>query len=108
MESHDLVDYLLLTGQLGGSDLHIAVGAPPMARINGILRPLSEVSLNAADCRNLILASLKEMQRSRLEQDWELDYGITVEGIGRFRGSVCYAASQIEASYRLVRAEIPE
>src|SRR5580698_9000382 len=100
LQGRDLVDYLTLTGQVGGSDLHIAVGSPPMARINGVLHPLEETPLDAKDCRNLILGSLKEMQRSRLEQDWELDYGITVEGLGRFRGTVCYAASQIEASYR--------
>jgi twitching motility protein PilT len=108
LQGRDLVDYLTLTGQVGGSDLHIAVGSPPMARINGVLHPLEEAPLDAKDCRNLILGSLKEMQRSRLEQDWELDYGITVEGLGRFRGTVCYAASQIEASYRLVRGVIPE
>jgi twitching motility protein PilT len=108
MEGRDLVDYLVLTAQMGGSDLHLAVGAPPMARINGVLHPLEETALDARDCRDLILGSLKEMQRSRLEQDWELDYGITVEGLGRFRGTVCYAAAQIEASFRLVRGTIPE
>jgi twitching motility protein PilT len=108
METFDLVDYLLMTGQMGGSDLHLAVGAPPMARVSGVLHPLRDTPLDATECREMILASLKEIQRSRLEQDWELDYGIAVEHLGRFRGTVCYAGGQIEASYRLVRAEIPE
>lgn len=108
MASYDLVDYLIMTGQLGGSDFHLAAGAPPTARIDGHLRPLTDTPLEGTECRELILGALKETQRARLEQDWELDFGINVEGIGRFRGTACYAAGQIEASFRLVRGDIPE
>ena len=88
MASYDLVDYLIMTGQLGGSDFHLAAGAPPTARIDGHLRPLTDTPLEGTECRELILGALKETQRARLEQDWELDFGINVEGIGRERGKM--------------------
>ena len=37
MATRDLVDYLELTCERGGSDLHLCVGAPPMARVHGVL-----------------------------------------------------------------------
>jgi twitching motility protein PilT len=40
MRSHDLIEYLSMVIERGGSDLHISVGAPPMGRINGQLSRL--------------------------------------------------------------------
>ena len=106
--AHDLVDYLIQVSHLGGSDLHIAAGTCPMARVHNQLIPLSEEILTPHDCRELVLGALKESQRSRLEQDWELDFAMQVEGIGRYRGTACYASGRIEASFRCISDFIPE
>lgn len=108
MAANDLIDYLQIVCQHGGSDLHLATGAPPMMRLNGGLQPLTEEPLTAHDCRNLVLGALKETQRSRLEQDWELDFAIDVENLGRFRGTASYAMGNVEATLRHVPHVIPE
>ncbi|MFM7606728.1 MAG: type IV pilus twitching motility protein PilT, partial [Prosthecobacter sp.] len=108
MRTRDLIDYLFLVIERGGSDLHLAAGSPPMGRINGILEPITEEELAVADLRELILGVLKENQRAKLEQEWELDFAIQVENLGRFRGNACYVLGRIEASFRYIPHTIPE
>lgn len=105
---YDLVDLLTLTRQLGGSDLHLSIGAPPVARIDGVLTPLSDAPVEAKRCRELVLAVLTESERSRLEKDWELDFAIQVREIGRFRGNAHYSRGNLEAAFRYVPAEVPD
>ncbi|MEO8613568.1 MAG: PilT/PilU family type 4a pilus ATPase, partial [Luteolibacter sp.] len=47
-------------------------------------------------------------QRATLEQEWELDYALQVEGVGRFRGNVHMARGQAEAAFRFISQEIPD
>jgi twitching motility protein PilT len=108
MAQHDLIDYLTLVCQFGGSDLHLSAESPPMMRLNGILQPLTDEVLDAETCREIILGGLKESQRSRLEQEWELDFAIEVENLGRFRGTVYYVTSHLEGSFRHVPEHIPD
>ena len=105
---YDLVDLLTLTRQLGGSDLHLSIGAPPVALIDGALTPLSDIPMEAKRCRELVLAVLTESERSRLEKDWELDFAIQVREIGRFRGNAHYSRGNLEAAFRYVPAEVPD
>ncbi len=108
MPALDLIDYLTMMCNVGGSDLHLSPGAMPMVRLHGMLQPLSEEVLDALDCRDLIFGALKETQRAKLEQDWELDFAIQVDGLGRFRGNAVYASSQVEGCFRHVPSEIPD
>ena len=105
---YDLVDLLTLTRQLSGSDLHLSIGAPPVARINGVLTPLSEEPIEAKRCRELVLAVLTESERSRLEKDWELDFAIQLKDVGRFRGNAHYSRGNLEAAFRFVPSEVPD
>jgi len=103
----DLVDYLNETVQRGGSDLHLAVNSPPMARVNGTLQPLESFPLAPDHCRKLVLSVINDQQRARLEEDWELDFAISVEGLGRFRGNAHYNKHFLEAAFRHIPDVIP-
>ena len=92
----------------GGSDLHLSVGAAPTARIFGQLQPLTDEILDIGDVRDLVFGALKETQRAKLEQEWELDFAIQVENLGRFRGNACYVVGRVEASFRFIPEVIPE
>lgn len=104
---YDLIDLLVLTRQLGGSDLHLSIGAPPLARVDGILTPLSEDRVEAKRCRELLLAVLTETERARLEKEWELDFAIQVRDVGRFRGNAHFSRGNLEAAFRFVPSEAP-
>ena len=105
---YDLVDLLTLTRQIGGSDLHLSIGAPPVARVDGVLTPLSDDPMEAKRCRELVMAVLTESERSRLEKNWELDFAIQVRDIGRFRGNAHYSRGNLEAAFRYVPSEIAD
>ena len=76
MHAYDLIEYLSMVIERGGSDLHLSAGAAPMARIYGRLVPLTDEVFDTNDTRELILAVLKESQRARLEHEWELDFAV--------------------------------
>lgn len=103
----DLVDYLTQARNLGASDVHMAVGAPPAARVDGKLQPLEEFDFDADTCKQLIMAALSESQRARLEEDMELDFALQVDGVGRYRGNAHYVRGNVEAAFRYVPKDIP-
>jgi twitching motility protein PilT len=106
MKEHDLIDFLVLAAEKGASDLHLTAGAPPMMRIASVIEPLTEEALSAEDTRRLVVDALKEGQRAKLENDWQLDFALQVENVGRFRGNACYVSGAIEANFRRIPSEI--
>src|SRR5437899_1589535 len=106
MKKHDLIDLLVLATEKEASDLHLTAGAPPMIRVAGAIKPLTEEPLSAEDTRRLVIESLKEGQRAKLENEWQLDFALQVDGVGRFRGNACYVSGAIEANFRRVPSEI--
>jgi twitching motility protein PilT len=106
--NRDITEYLRDAVMRGGSDLHLSAWAPACVRINGSIQPIEDEMLDPETVRNLVLDTLTETQRATLEQDWELDYALQVEGIGRFRGNVHIARGHIEAAFRFISQDIPE
>ena len=104
----DIVDYLAQARELGASDVHLCVGAPPAARVDGVLQPLDEYDLEPDDTKELIFSALTEAQRAKLEEELQLDFALKLDNVGRFRGNAHYARGNIELSLRYVPTEIPE
>ena len=104
----DLVELLAATIEARGSDLHLSVDVPPMARIHGSLVPLSEQFLTVDFCRQLVMGAINEEQRARLEEHWELDFALQIAGLGRFRANAHYSRGALEAAFRHIPERIPE
>lgn len=105
--SHDIIDYLRRTIELGGSDLHLAANAPPCARVNGDLVALESEPLDAETVQLMIADTLSESQRAVLQETFELDYALQIAGLGRFRGNVHRVRGHDEAAFRHIRDQIP-
>jgi twitching motility protein PilT len=108
MNEIDLVQMLSGTVAQGASDLHLTAAAPPLIRLNGELIPLMENPLGEEVCRDMIFGVLTESQRARLEQDWELDFALQVQDVGRFRGNAHYSRGALEAAFRYIPHDIPD
>jgi twitching motility protein PilT len=106
MNAHDLIDFLVLAAKQGASDLHLTAGAPPMLRVAGVIQPLTEEPLSAEDTRRLVIDVLKEGQRAKLENDWQIDFALQVGDLGRYRGNACYVSGAIEANFRRIPSEV--
>lgn len=91
----------------GGSDLHVAGGAPPLGRVGGDLVALRDGALDARAAEEMLLEILSPAQRARLEQDRELEVGYAHGDVARFRGSYFHKAGGLGAVFRVVRARTP-
>src|SRR3954465_10252242 len=93
----DFADILLEVIDAGASDLHLTVGAPPMVREKGRLRPLDYPKLTSQDTREIVYSILNNDQRKRLENEWQIDLSYSVPGCGLFRGNAYLQPAAIGA-----------
>ncbi len=93
--------------ELRGSDLHLAVGLPPCARVDGSLRPLEGyAALNGSDIRRMVFAILTQRQRERFEADLELDTSHSIPGLGRFRVNVFLQRDSVGSVMRVIPNQV--
>lgn len=103
----DIIEFLALTVERGGSDLHLCAGSPPMVRLHGDLVPVSDRVMDTAECRELIYSIFTENQRARFEETWELDFALMVKSLGRFRSNAHYSRGAVEATFRHIPDTVP-
>lgn len=93
--------------EAGASDLHFTVGAPPMIRLDGGLRPLDGFDVLKPDSlQRSIYAILTQKQREKFEANLELDFAYAVRGAARFRVNLYQQRESIGAAFRLIPYEI--
>jgi twitching motility protein PilT len=102
-----LDDLLMEMMQNHASDLHLAVGSPPMMRVDGELRPMSYPVLKPATLQPMIYAILSDVQVTEYERNWELDMAYSLPGISRFRVNVLRQRGSIGAVLRTIPMDIP-
>ena len=90
------------------SDLHIAVGYPPILRVDGQLLNLDEKLLSPGDTENLIFSVLTDERKELLEVNREIDFAYTYEGAmnARFRVNAYYAMRNLSAAFRLIPSRV--
>ena len=64
----EIAELLKLTVDRDASDLHIAVGRPPVLRVDGRLLNVEGPPLSAADTRRLIYGVLTDLQKQKFEE----------------------------------------
>ncbi|MDE2125963.1 MAG: type IV pilus twitching motility protein PilT [Armatimonadetes bacterium] len=89
-----------------GSDLHIKADSPPLVRVHGDLIPLDMEALSADEVKWLAYSNLSETQRTRFEEELELDFAYEIKGLARFRGNLYSQRNNIGAAYRVIPYEI--
>ena len=101
MQSPSLAELLKKMTEMGGSDLHLATGAPPHVRVDGRLRPLRQFPpLTSEDTRRLAYSVLTPNQKQQLEEHLELDFSFGIEGLARFRGNCFSQRGAVGAVFR--------
>ncbi len=103
----DVRTLLRKTLELGGSELYLYVGSPPMARVTGRLVKLDETKITPVSMQQGMNEVLKPRQRKQLEQEWRLDYAYSVPGLSRFRVSLALHRGAIAAQFRRLPSRPP-
>ncbi|KPK11508.1 MAG: twitching motility protein PilT [Acidithiobacillales bacterium SG8_45] len=89
------------------SDLFISVDFPPSMKIHGKMTPVTQQKLSAAHSRALANAAMNEKQRAEFEEEFECNFAISPEGIGRFRVNVFRQQNHVGMVLRTITTEIP-
>jgi twitching motility protein PilT len=93
--------------EVGGSDLHLTAGSPPVVRVNGELERLDKYpELTPRSLQGMIYAILPQKLRERFEQELELDMSYSLPGQARFRVNVYQQRDALGAAFRLIPFEI--
>ena len=106
-EDYALPDLMRQLIELGGSDIHLTVGAPPTFRVHDAIQRLELPSLTPEKVNSLVLEVLTPKQREVLSSRMEIDLAIDFKGIGRFRVNVFRQKGHMAAALRLVADKIP-
>ena len=89
--------------QQEASDLHLRVGEPPVFRIHGELRRLTNFEpLTDREMYDLLSVVMNEERRVRFEQNMELDMSYQVPGLSRFRVNIFRQQGHIGAVMRVI------
>ena len=99
--------FLKLGREQGVSDIHFAVGVPPMFRMHGDLLPIKFRDLGDTELETYLFEILSKNQIQRFKQGQDLDFSYMSEGIGRFRVNLFRKLSGIGAVLRHIPTEIP-
>ena len=89
------------------SDMFFAANSPVHIKINGNLIPINQQKLEPENVLALLAEIATPAQMALLERDNELNMGISVANLGRFRLSAFRQRGSISAVFRFVPANIP-
>jgi twitching motility protein PilT len=95
--------------ELGGSDMHLKVASPAMARVDGELIPLEERLLTENDLETIVqlVTELTPAKREGFYTHGELDTAYMAKGLGRFRVNGFHQRGSISFAFRFIPKEIP-
>ena len=110
-EIMDLLSLLTEAVRAGASDLFLIPGAPETAKVNGVLKPLSNERLTpekAGAIITQIYSLANNRQRSILQKHGDDDFSFSVSNLGRFRLNAYKQRNSLAAVLRCVSYSVPD
>jgi len=104
----ELASLLAELAHRNGSDLFLSAGAPPILKVDGRMAPAAESGpLSAQEVHQLCYSVMNDDQRRVYEQTMELNMGLRIKDLGRFRINVFRQQEEPALVARHIRSEIP-
>ncbi len=102
------IDAFLKLGLAQGcSDIHLAVGIPPMLRLHGDLMPIKFRDLGDTELEGYIDEILSDSQKDRFRRRQDIDFSYVSSDGGRFRVNVFHKATGVGATFRNIPSQTP-
>jgi twitching motility protein PilT len=102
------IDSFLKLGLAQGcSDVHLAVGVPPMLRMNGDLMPIKFRELSDTELESYVMEILSDSQKDHFYSGNDLDFSYVAEDGGRFRVNLFRKDTGVGAVFRHIPNEVP-
>lgn len=105
----ELNEILKQAAEMGASDIHLKVGLVPVVRKFGALRPLNAQAfpITAEQMEKLVQSALTPEEIHRLASNLELDKGMELKGVARFRVNVFRQRGSTRFVIRIINQNIP-
>ncbi|GGY70712.1 twitching motility protein PilT [Cellvibrio zantedeschiae] len=100
--------YLNILAKKDGSDLYLSTGAPPCAKFQGTLKPLSQDVYKAGEIEAIANEIMDEEQREIFKHELEMNLAISIHGVGRFRINIFKQRNETSIVARNIKTDIPQ
>jgi twitching motility protein PilU len=100
--------YLNILAKKDGSDLYLSTGAPPCAKFQGTLKPLSQDVYKAGEIDAIANQLMDEEQRDVFKHELEMNLAISIHGVGRFRINIFKQRNETSIVARNIKTDIPQ
>ncbi len=104
----DIDRLLSLMVEKSASDLFITAGIPPSIKLHGRIVPVTTTPLSPEKARETVLSTMNDKQRNEFAEKKELNYAISVRGVGRFRASAFFQRNLAGMVLRRIETNIPK
>jgi twitching motility protein PilT len=99
--------FLKLGASQGCSDVHLAVGVPPMLRMNGELVPIKFRDLGHAELEGYVTEILTGSHQELFRRGHDIDFSYVADSGARFRVNVFHKDTGVGAVFRTIPNEVP-
>jgi len=99
--------FLKLGTQQNCSDIHLAVGVPPMLRMYGDLVPIKFRDLRDTELESYVTEIMTQNQREIFMRGNDLDFSYVSEDGGRFRVNLFRKDTGVGATFRAIPSVVP-
>lgn len=90
-----------------GSDLYYSTGAPPSAKIFGVLSPFSDETMKPGEIEVIANSIMDDEQRRQFKASPEMNMAISRPGLGRFRVNIFRQRNQVSMVIRRLGTDLP-
>ena len=102
-----IAPYLKLLVENEGSDIYLSTDAVPSGKFNGVLKPLGKETCPPGYVERLANELMNDAQREDFSRKPEMNLGISLPGLGRFRVNIFRQRNEVAMVVRNIQTEIP-
>jgi twitching motility protein PilT len=106
-KSNVLDSYLQEVWDRKGTDLLLTAGAPPMARIDGLMQPMNGQALQPEEIEKVVTETLSPELLDQFNTAKEIDFSFNWQGQARFRVNCFRQRGSMSMALRLIPFAIP-
>jgi len=103
----DITQHLKLMVDKSASDLFFSTGAPVGIKIEGITRPVGNKILSVGIVKEVAYSIMTDEQQKVFEATLEMNLGLSVNNLGRFRINVFRQRGEVAMVIRYIKSSVP-
>ncbi|MDE3207564.1 MAG: type IV pilus twitching motility protein PilT, partial [Pseudomonadota bacterium] len=102
----EISDLLAFTVKHKASDLHLSAGMPPLIRVNGDIRRISQDTLDHQLVHDMVYDIMTDQHRKVYEEYKEVDFSFEIPNLARFRVNVFVQNRGAGAVFRSIPSKV--